>query len=974
MAKALRTAALVVGAVALVATGVGALAGAGALGAAAAGTAGTVAGVSTATIAAVGTYASLAAGALSLGAAAAMPGQSVQGSATTFATNPQSGLPYAMGRTRMSGLRFFAATNSRPGYTKFNDLLWFGALLSVGGAIDSIESFKADGVAVTFDGGGNAVGTYRDYMGQALHAGGPQSAAVNLSLGGGTAPGWTAQHRLSGVTHAMWCLRFNKEGDMYGAGAPEPAWIGKWVRVYDPRLDSTYPGGSGPCRALDESTYVWSQNPGLHGLTWALGRWQNGKRVCGIGAPIANIRVAEFVECANICDANGWKVGGVEWTTDTKLATLKRILQAGGARFTKSRGMIGCLVSAPRTAIATIKSRHLLDKLQLNVTKSRRDRYNTVIPRYVDEKSDWAVVSGSAVQVAAYVAADRGQRTKEIDYPLVQVFAGEEAKQPAELAAYDIVNSREGGPFTWSTGPEWIGIKTGDVINLNVPEEGLVNQPMLVTKATPDPATGKINFAGETETHSKHDFALGRTTTPPAPFTLTAPDLKPPPPAAAGWAVTGATTGEGLPAIIVIGTSEMPSADAILLEYRRAGDEAWSRPAILSATGQILHVISPLESTTVYEVRVGYRVGSIDGDYAVIGTVTTGSGRLTRIGNDVGQIKNDIGIVKADLNILTPNVFDLSQLLGTYNAIMQARTTLEGMPVGTVVTNVRTVADSAVEDLKLLGARNAAGTAWNLALDTVYVGGGKTLAQRFTEVEVKAANDLGAKVTELSQAIVDGNQASALRLNTVEATLNGTGGQPGLTASVAQLMQAAVDTNGNVLAKYVLALKANGRVGGIVGTNNGTLARLDFDFDEVRFFLPDGSVMLTIGPNSEVYAPKLRVGKLLTGAMDEEFIANQDWAADEVTQEFPGGLIIKTGKYRAQINNETQFSIVFRDPFPTVCVSLVPVPYLATFSIYRDLWLQRVGEPSRFGATVGTQSSTGDDQRLDGFDWIAFGR
>lgn len=653
MAKALRTAALVVGAVALVATGVGALAGAGALGAAAAGTTGAVAGISTATIAAVGTYASLAAGALSLASAAAMPGQTVQGSATTFATNPQSGLPYAMGRTRMSGLRFFAATSSRPGYTKFNDLLWFGALLSIGGAIDSIESFKADGVAVTFDAGGNAVGQYRDYMGQAVHLGGPQSAALNLVVGGGTAPGWTSQHRLSGITHAMWCLRFNKEGEMYGAGAPEPAWTGKWVKVYDPRLDSTYPGGSGPCRALDETTYVWSDNPGLHALTWALGRWQNGRRTCGIGAPIANIRVAEFVECANICDANRWKVGGVEWTTDSKWATMKRILQAGGARPTKSRGMIGCLVSAPRTAIATIESRHLLDKLQLNVTKTRRDRYNTVIPRYVDENSDWAVISGSAVQVTTYVAADRGQRTKEIDYPLVQVFAGEEAKQPAELAAYDIVNSREGGPFTWSTGPEWIGIKTGDVINLNVPEEGLVNQPMLVTKATPDPATGKISFAGETETHSKHDFALGRTTTPPAPFTLTAPDLKPPPPATSSWAVTGATTGEGLPAIIVIGTSDMPSADAILLEYRKAGEDAWSRPAILSATGQILHVISPLESTTVYEVRVGYRVGPIDGSFALIGTVTTGVGKLSGI-EDGATVGGTVGE-----NIFLPELPDV---------------------------------------------------------------------------------------------------------------------------------------------------------------------------------------------------------------------------------------------------------------------------------------------------------------------------
>src|SRR3546814_881987 len=126
-------------------------------------------------------------------------------------------------------------------------------------------------------------------------------------------------------------FRFDTDGELYGAGAPEPAWVGKWVLAYDPRKDSTYPGGSGSHRALDESTYEWTDNPGLHALTWALGRWSNGKRVCGIGAPVSTIRVADFVECANVCEANGWKVGGVEWTTDSKWDTLKRMLQAGGA-------------------------------------------------------------------------------------------------------------------------------------------------------------------------------------------------------------------------------------------------------------------------------------------------------------------------------------------------------------------------------------------------------------------------------------------------------------------------------------------------------------------------------------------------------------------------------------------------------------------------------------------------------------------
>ncbi|OAH36977.1 hypothetical protein AX777_18230 [Sphingobium yanoikuyae] len=646
MSGFMRKAALVVGAVALVAATAGAAAPLLAPGMA--GAAGISGVASAATLTAIGTYGGLAAGVLTAISAATAPGMSSQGSQTSFTTNPQSGLPYAMGRTRMSGLRIYAKTNTRPGYTKFNDLLWFGAMLSIGGAIGGIEKFTADNEIVTFDASGNAIGDYHDYQAQKIHLGGQQTSALALTLGGGSAPGWTTSHKLSGITHAMWCLRYNKQGEMYGAGAPEPAWIGNWVKVYDPRLDSTYPGGSGSCRALVESTYVWSDNPGLHALTWALGRWQNGKRTCGIGAPVANIRVAEFVECANVCEANGWKVGGVEWTTDSKWDTLKRILQAGGAIPTQTGAMVGCLVSTPRTAIATIESRHLLDSLSIAATKSRRDRFNSVIPRYVDEDSDWSVISGTAITVSDYVTADKGQRTKEIDYPLVQVFSGQVAKQPGQLAAYDIVNSREAGPINFTTGPEWIGLKTGDVILLNVPEEGLVNQPVLITRRAPDPSTGKVAFSAQTETYAKHAYALGQSTTPPAPFSLTAPDLKPPAPAASNWAAAGTVTGEGLPAIVVTGNSEMPSADAVLIDYKLPADATWTRSAILSANEPVQHVIAPLQSETAYQVRVGYRVEQIDGDFTILAAVTTGVGVISDISNTVGEQQDKLDQLEAD--------------------------------------------------------------------------------------------------------------------------------------------------------------------------------------------------------------------------------------------------------------------------------------------------------------------------------------
>src|SRR3546814_15038786 len=91
------------------------------------------------------------------------------------------------------------------------------------------------------------------------------------------------------------------------------------------------------------------------------------------------------------------------------------------------------------------------DVCSSDLNKSRRDRFNTVIPRFRDEDSDWQIVSGAPISVPDYVTADGGRRTKENTYQLVQRFTGETGSiQAGQLAAYAIVNSREAGPISFT--------------------------------------------------------------------------------------------------------------------------------------------------------------------------------------------------------------------------------------------------------------------------------------------------------------------------------------------------------------------------------------------------------------------------------------------------------------------------------------------------------------------------------------------
>lgn len=616
--KALKTVGMVVGVVALAASAI-------ATGGATLGlSAGLISAAST--VATISSFAALGIG-LATAALAPKPSFSREGNALNFQTNPQSGLPYAIGRTRMSGLRIHADTYDGTAYKSEGkqDVLSFAVMLSAGGAIEGIEKFRADKEEITFNAStGMANGKYADWMAQKWSLGLAGASALALAFGGGGFPGWSAQHKLSGITHALWDLRYDAKGEHFGAGVPEPEWIGKWVKVYDPRKDSTYPGGSGSHRALDESTYEWSNNPALHALTWALGRWQNGKRTLGIGAPIENIRVADFVEAANVADVNGWTCGGVEWSTDPKWTTLKRMLQAGGAEPTRPGAMIGCRVNTPRVSIATVTGADLLDSLSIATTRSRRDRFNTVIPRYRSEEHEWEVISGSPVAVPAYITEDGAPRTKEIDFPLVQAEAGGTGDaQAGQLAAYEIVNSREAGPIRFTTGPKFIGVKTGDVVTLDVPDEGLDAQPVLIRSRSIDPATFKITFEAETETASKHDFALGKTTVPPPTWSPTPPDLTPPTPNPGLWSMVAGSTGDGVPALIVEGACEFPGADVVLIEYRKAGDTDWIKQGKFEASEPIKHIIAPVDGEADYQARIAYQSGDRLGDWLVLGTATT---------------------------------------------------------------------------------------------------------------------------------------------------------------------------------------------------------------------------------------------------------------------------------------------------------------------------------------------------------------
>lgn len=353
-----------------------------------------------------------------------------------------------------------------------------------------------------------------------------------------------------------------------------------------------------------------------------LGRHQNGKRVLGVGVTPDGIDVPAFVEAANVADANAWKAGGVVFSTDDKWNALKQMAQAGGGEPTRSGALVSCIVNTPRVALDTITSGDIVGDASVAATQSLRDRINGIVPDYRSEPHGWEVIPADEVRVAAYVTEDGGNRTKEVQYTLVQQLA-----QVAQLAAYDIVNAREFGPISLPLKIRWIGYKPGDCLTINVPELNLINQPAIVTGRDLDPQSGVVTLTLKSETPAKHAFALGTTTTAPPTPDLSVPDLGDvDAPDSAAWTLVGAalssSTGS-IPALVIEGTADDPNAEAVIFEYRPTGATDWTGGTTEPATIRRKEITSVAPATD-YDVAISYRVRGVVGDRLILGPVTTG--------------------------------------------------------------------------------------------------------------------------------------------------------------------------------------------------------------------------------------------------------------------------------------------------------------------------------------------------------------
>jgi hypothetical protein len=592
-------------------------------------------------------------------------------------------LPIAIGRTGIQGLiSYREAYPDAVHNTSKNNKLAFETIVSVG-PVKSISNYTLTGHQIYWDrdptrlGSSTGVSICRGVQGfdakSSVWKDGVRAAFIlgahndNRTLRDITGDTWlpnvNASHKMSGLARIVQVFELDGSKNLrFPMGFPDqPQATVEGIFAWDPRQDSTWPGGMGSQRLDQPLTWGWSENPYIIALAYILGpNGPTGHKLWGIGADLEDVDVAAFIHGANVADLNNWKIGGLITTDDNKDAVLANILVAGAGQYLPGP-QISCFVNEPKVSTFTLRQSMLIGDQVIRATRPMTNRVNRILVKYREPNSKYEIISGEEVTDAGYVAMDGGVRTTETTYPLIQ-----QATQAHQIAAYELVNSRE-YEIDVTTTAEALGVERGDMITLDFPIGAIESQNFIVKNWAFDAIAQTVEMTLVSETPGKHDFALGRTATAPAPAALkSTAALNPAAPLATEWSlvaneitqtvtppepVEGEPTPEPIapvtkPAFVFMGEATEPAISGIVVEIRpyvetRTGeqeDEDWT-VAFQAAPGSTRIIVSEVAPTTTYDIALSYRSNlGVLSPRLIFGAQT--SGDMSFDWNDPGVIIN----------------------------------------------------------------------------------------------------------------------------------------------------------------------------------------------------------------------------------------------------------------------------------------------------------------------------------------------
>ena len=201
----------------------------------------------------------------------------------------------------------------------------------------------------------------------------------------------------------------------------------KGSKLYDPRLDSTIPGGSGTHRFADPTTWAFSVNPKLAELLYLRGSDVNGTRIFGMGKAAAAIDLENFAAEASVCEEQIDVVGGGtidRYTCNGVLipgashkTNLQRLLSASAGTMDASGGIYRTFAGAWRSPSLTFTETDIdgaPTDMQLQIDPSKE--INVIGGAFAEPDEMWVVKEYPELTDSASVALF-GENPKKLDLP-----------------------------------------------------------------------------------------------------------------------------------------------------------------------------------------------------------------------------------------------------------------------------------------------------------------------------------------------------------------------------------------------------------------------------------------------------------------------------------------------------------------------------------------------------------------------------
>lgn len=377
-------------------------------------------------------------------------------------------------------------------------------IVHAGHLITGYDELYIDGELVTFS-GADATGKWAGLLSRAQVLGTTTQAAMTVNAGGP----WTASATLR--SHAAQAFIFTWHKDDNPRGVPSKMQqIGRGGPVYDPRLDSTVPGGSGSARANDQATWSYTgggedigRNAALIYLTYLLGWKVGGKRRLGVGQPPSTILYDTFIEAANVCETNGWTFDGVleDPADGDHKPNLRAILDAFAGSPLERAGLHG--VRAPHDdtgAVAlTVTPAMMRGDIARASPPGYAQRKNVAIGRFVDPARGYEPVDFPRVVLADAVTEDGEELVANIDR-----LATTSSAVARQLNAVAMRELRQEAIF-FGLNQEGAGLRAGDIVLLPLADLGFDNLKVRCDQIALSPANLEVQIEGRIVKASDYD-------------------------------------------------------------------------------------------------------------------------------------------------------------------------------------------------------------------------------------------------------------------------------------------------------------------------------------------------------------------------------------------------------------------------------------------------------------------------------------